>query len=233
MGKGEHGVQAKGAHFGLCAAWAPGLCQGWLTASCPQTGQSGPRLGPQGLEPPQPLRQEGEGDTIVRQTEGQTSPGPASSHPRPALAPKDSSALLGFGLPETVLGEATFWAPGLCCGLTFTFVPQGPGDPGSLPQSPCPHPTPRRQGLNLPPLSPLKWPKVSPTSLPRLTRSPWLPSALETTKPDPFYLAFQAPPTLSAAVPLVRNFKSCHFTPPQWPLPSGMPFPSLASVRFS
>lgn len=78
VGKHERGVEAKGTHFGVSAGVRPAVAlaacprHGRLAAPCPQTGESGPHLGPQGLEPPQPLGQEGDGNTIVSQTDGRT-----------------------------------------------------------------------------------------------------------------------------------------------------------------
>lgn len=83
---------------GRSAGRGPGcrLRRGHLAAARPQTGQAGPHLGPQGLEPPQPLGQEGHGNTIVRQMEGQTLPGPAAPQPQ---APSCLQGLFGsFGV---------------------------------------------------------------------------------------------------------------------------------------
>lgn len=74
----------------------PWACAG-VGAWGPQTGQSGPHLGPQGPEPRQPLGQEGDGNTIVRQTDGRTNL--AWAHLLPPQAPSCYQGLLGsFGV---------------------------------------------------------------------------------------------------------------------------------------
>lgn len=130
----------------------------------------------------------------------------------------------------------------------YLCFPRPVGSWESAPK-PLSTPLPLRQGLGLPPLSPQKPPRASPSLLPRRvfprglplsTHSPWFPCALE-TEPDPFYPAFKAPPTLSLPVLFMRNSNPAkvppdleawlHFTPPPAfagaVLLSGMPFPLL------
>lgn len=128
------------------------------------------------------------------------------------------------------------------------FYLGSPGPWGSWEFAPRPlsYPPPLRQGLCLHRTAPGASPspilrRVFPRSLPLLTHSPWLPSALP-TKPDPFYPAFKAPPSLSLPVFLIRNsnpakvlqnFRRYCFTAPLPPafagaiLLSGLPFPLL------
>lgn len=87
---GWEGGRVWGAGQG-CPLW----CVLERSSGCgyPQTGEPGPPLSRWGLELPQPLGQEVDGNTIVSQTdEGQTSPGPAPSYAGHHLATKDSGS---------------------------------------------------------------------------------------------------------------------------------------------